>query len=292
MPLLHLGLILMLMCIWGLNFVAIKIGLEGGISPLMLCCARFFLTSIPLVFFVKRPKANFNKVISYGLIMFAVQFSLLFIGMKLGITPGLASLLLQVQVFFTIFFAITIFKEKLHFCQILGAILAITGIAVIWIHTHGEVTPLGFIFVLGAAFFWSVGNVISKTIDRTEMMPLVIWGSLVAWPPLFAIVLSIEGPAVIFHSLTHISGKALMAALYIGYLSTLFGFVTWNWLLHRHALVKITPFTLLVPIVAMFSSTLYFQEPFPFWKFIAGSLVLSGLVINSLWIRFFPTKQS
>lgn len=288
MPLFHIALILILVSIWGFNFVVIKIGLEG-ISPLLLCSARFFLTSIPLIFFVKRPKAPLMKVASYGLIMFAIQFSFLFIGMKVGITPGLASLLLQIQVFFTIALAIFLFKEKLHIYQAVGALLAAGGVGVVWHYTRGEISLAGFTFVIGAALFWSIGNAIAKTIPKTEIIPLVIWGSFVAWPPLLALALIVDGTSAVIHSIYHIHIASICAISYIGYLSTLFGYIAWNWLLLRHPLATIAPYTLLVPIVALISSSLYLGESFPFWKFGAAVLVLSGLVINTVGSRFLKS---
>ncbi len=289
MPLTHFALLVVLVSIWGFNFVVIKIGLEG-ISPVMLCFARFFLASIPFVFFVKRPKASFTKVVSYGLIMFALQFSLLFIGMKVGISPGLASLLLQVQVFFTIALAVFLFKEKLHITQVLGALIGISGIVLIWHHTRGEITMAGFMFVMGAAFFWSIGNAISKTIDKNEMIPLVIWASFIAWPPLLLLSLVLDGPTSVMSTISHFGIRSLGATAYIAYFSTLFGFLTWNYLLHKNTLATVAPFTLFVPIVAVISSSLYFHEPFPLWKLGAGFLVMSGLVINTFGPRFFPKK--
>jgi O-acetylserine/cysteine efflux transporter len=223
--------------------------------------------------------------------MFAFQFSFLFIGMKVGITPGLASLLLQIQVFFTIALAMILFKEKLHIIQGVGALLAAAGVAVVWHHSRGEISLAGFAFVIGAALFWSIGNAISKTINKNEIIPLVIWGSFVAWPPLLAVALFLDGPSVVIHSISHIHFASLCAISYIGYLSTLFGYIVWNWLLHQHPLATIAPYTLLVPIVALLTSTLYFGESFPLWKFGAAALVLSGLVINTLGSRFLSKKN-
>ena len=98
MPLSHIMLVLVVMVVWGLNWVVIKIGLDG-IPPLLLASARFFLASLPAVFFIKRPAVPFKRVAWYGLVMFGLQYGLLFMGMYVGVTPGLASVLYQFQVF-------------------------------------------------------------------------------------------------------------------------------------------------------------------------------------------------
>lgn len=282
----HLLLALLVILVWGFNFVAIKVGLIG-LPPLLLCCARFFLTSIPAIFFIKKPNASWKMIISYGLIMFALQFALLFMGMYAGVTPGLASLLLQVHVFFSTFLALLFFQEKLHGWQVGGALLSFTGIGLIGFHLGGTITPIGFILVIAAAASWGAGNIISKKIGKVNMVSLVIWGSLIAWPPLLLLSLLVEGPSAITQSLTHLNWSSGGSVLYITYLSTLFGFGVWSWLLHHYPVSTVAPFTLAVPVLAMVSSMLVLGEPLQPWKIYSGAMILGGLCINLLGPRLF-----
>ena len=287
----HFALALLVVMVWGFNFVVIKVGLQE-ISPLLLGFARFFLTSIPAIFFIKRPKVPFRMVLWYGLVMFALQFALLFMGMYAGVTPGLASLLLQLQVFFTALLAISFFGEKLHLWQVIGALVAFSGIALVAMHLTGDITLTGFLLVIGAAASWGAGNVISKKIGKVNMVSLVIWGSLVAWPPLLAISCFIEGPDKLFYTFQHLTWMSGGAVLYITYLSTLFGFGVWSWLLHHHPLGTIAPFTLLVPVFGILSSTLVLGEPLQSWKIFAALLVIAGLCINLLGPRIATRSKS
>lgn len=289
MPLLHILLALLIVVVWGFNFVVIKVGLEG-ISPLLLGFARFFLTSIPAVFFIKRPAVPFKMVVLYGLIMFALQFALLFMGMYAGVTAGLASLILQFQVFFAMLLAVVFFKEKLHSWQIIGALISFVGILLIAMNLGGSVTLSGFLLVVAAAAAWGVGNVISKKIGKVNMVSLVIWGSVIAWPPLLAIALIVEGPDKVLYTFQHLDWLSGGAVLYITYLSTLFGFVAWSWLLHHHPLGMVTPFTLLVPIFGILSSVLVLGEPLQLWKICAALLVIVGPCINLLGPRMLSGK--
>ncbi|HEY2811082.1 MAG TPA: EamA family transporter [Rhabdochlamydiaceae bacterium] len=285
----HIICALLVVVIWGFNFVVIKIGLDE-ISPLLLGFARFFLTSITAIFFVKRPKAPFKMVIWYGLVMFALQFALLFMGMYAGVTPGLASLLLQLQMFFTVLLALLFFKEKLRLWQIIGALVSFAGIAIVAMHLSGNVTLLGFLLVIGSAASWGAGNVISKKIGKVNMVSLVIWGSLIAWPPLLAISLIVEGGDKIVHTFQHLTWLSGGAVLYITYLSTLLGFGIWSWLLHRYPLGTIAPFTLLVPVFGILSSALVLNEPLEIWKLGAAALVIIGLCINLVGPKMLSRK--
>ncbi len=289
MRLQHLALVLVVIVVWGFNFVVIKVGLQE-IPPLLLCASRFILTSIPAVFFVKFPSTSFKMVALYGLIMFVLQFACLFVGMSLGVTPGLASLLVQTQAFFTTLLAIQFFEAKLHKWQVIGGIVAFSGIGLVGMNIGGSATLSGFILVVGSAALWSIGNVISKKIGKVNMFALVIWGSLVAWPPLLALSYFFEGPEKILYCLQHPSWLSVGSVLYITFLSTLFGYGTWSFLLHHYSLPIVAPFTLLVPIVAMASSVIVLGESLQSWKVFAGVLVIIGLCINVFGPRFFPKR--
>lgn len=284
MRLSHIALALLTILIWGFNFVLIKIGLLG-IPPVFLVCCRFFLTCFPAIFFVKRPAAPFIKVAAYGLVMFALQFALLFSGMHLGVTPGLAALVLQVQVFFIIFLGVVLLREKLRMSQIIGALIAFCGIGYIGMNLGGEMTLTGFLLIIGAAAACAPGNVISKKIGPVNLLSLVVWSSLVAWPPLLVVSFFLEGPAAILKSIYSLKWQSIGAVLYITYLSTLFGFSMWNRLIHRYTLGTIAPFSLLSPVVGMLGSVLVFHEPLQSWKILSGSLIVVGLCINLVGAR-------
>ncbi len=289
MPLSHLLLVLLVVLVWGLNFIAIKVSLTE-IPPLLLVFARFFLTSIPAIFFIKRPKTPFKMVVLYGLFMFALQFFLLFMGMYAGMTPGLASLLQQFQVFFTILLAMIFLGEKSHLWQIIGALISFLGIALVAMNLSGGVTPSGFALCIAAPAAWGTGNIISKKIGKVNMISLVVWGSLIAWPPLLVLSLFVDGFDKLLFTIQHLNWLSSGAVLYITYLATLFGFGTWSWLLHQHRMGTIAPFTLLVPIVAIISSALILKEPLQSWKVLAAFLVISGLCVNILGPRIFMRK--
>jgi O-acetylserine/cysteine efflux transporter len=130
MHLQHIALAVFVAVIWGFNFVMIKAGLDE-LPPVLLCALRFFFAAFPAVFFVQRPAIAFRHVLIFGFTMFALQFTLLFFGMAAGATAGLASLLLQVQVFFTVLLAVVFLDEKPSGWQITGASVAFSGIGLV-----------------------------------------------------------------------------------------------------------------------------------------------------------------
>jgi O-acetylserine/cysteine efflux transporter len=294
MTITHFFLALLVVCVWGFNFVAIRVGLNG-FPPLFLVFLRFFLTSIPALFFIKKPKTSFKKIACYGLVMFALQFSLLFIGIGMGVAPGLASLITQIQVFFSIFLGVIFFKEMPHKWQIIGSIISFAGLIVVAMHVEGTLSLEGFLFLIGAALFWSIGNLLSKKIGKIDTLSLVIWSSLIAWPPLLFLSLILEGPKVIYKAVLEINTLTVLSTLYITYCSTLLGYGLWSYLINHIPLGTISSFTILIPIIAMLSSVLLLGEPLQSWKILAAILVLSGLSINLFrkkLLRFYSSDSS
>ncbi len=279
----HLALALLIVLVWGFNFVVIEVGLKG-FPPLFLAFARFVFL-LPMLLFIKRPQLSFFQIVLYGFFMFALQFALLFFGMYQGVPAGLTALIDQVQVFFTILLAVVFLKEKVHIWQVIGALIAFSGIGLVAMNFGESVNAIGFWLIIISAGAWSIGNLLSKIFQKVNMFSLVIWGSLIAWPPLLIASLFLEGPQKIAESLNQLSWLSASAVLYITFLSTLFGYGSWSWLLQRYPIGTIAPFTLLVPMVAMLGSILFLGEKPEGWKMYAGALVIGGLCINLLGPR-------
>lgn len=285
MRLSHVFLALVVVLVWGLNFIAVRIGLNE-MAPISLCALRFIAVSIPAIFFIKPPKeTSFSTVATYGLVMFGLQFGLLFMGMHVGMTPGMASLLMQVQVFFSMFFAAIFLGERPNWGQIAGALIAFSGIGLVALHFDNHVTLLGFVLLMAAAATWGVGNLITKKMAKASIISVIAWGSFVACFPMVIASMIFEGSDSVFYTYQSLSWSGIGALMYIVYISTWIGYGLWNWLIGRYPVSMVAPYTLLVPLVGIVSSILIFDEPFQLWKLLVGLLIVTGLCINILSTR-------
>lgn len=279
LPLRHVLLALLTVTIWGTNFVAIKLALHD-LPPLLLCALRFLFVSLPLVFILPRPAIAWRQLLLYGLTMFALQFSFMFLGMKLGVSAGLASVMLQLQVFVTLALSAVFLRERITTLQISGSLIAVAGFVVVAAHSGGDVSLVGLACVLLAAVSWGYGNFMSRGLGKVNPLALVVWGGLVVPLPMGLASLAFEGPAVVRQSLTHVGPTAVLALAFIVYVSTHVGYSLWSWLLARHPASTVTPFALLVPVFGLLSSSLALGETLPAWKMQAAALVIAGLALN------------
>jgi O-acetylserine/cysteine efflux transporter len=291
----HIASVLLVVVIWGLSFAVVKIGLRG-VPPLTLCVVRLFLTSVPAVFLVKRPAIAWRDLALYGICMFALQFGLLFSGMHFGVTAGIAAVILQVHIFFTIGLAILLLKEKPSPLQIVAAVVAFSGIVYVACNIGGDITGVGLLLVVGAAASWGVANIVLRRIGNVNALALIMWGSLFAWPPLLVLAVVLEGPDQMASSLGHLTWTSIGAIIYLSYPVTLIAYAIWSKLLGLYPGALVAPFTLLVPIVSMASSSLLLHEDIDLWKVIAAGLVIFGLCINifgaSVMQRLRPLRQT
>ncbi len=273
--------------VWGTNFVVIRLGLNA-LPPLLFAALRFTFVLLPMVFFLPRPKVPFPNLIIYGLALGLGQFGLLFIAMNGFISPGLASLVVQMQVFFTIGLSMLRTGERLKPFQLAAFALAIAGMAVIIAHNGRSATVAGVLLVVGAAAGWSIANQCSKEAGKVNALAYVVWASLFSLPPLYLLSLWREGLPAIVAGLSHATPATWTVILWQSVGNTMFGYGVWAWLLARYPAATVSPMTLLVPVFGMGASALVLGEPLESWKVLAGLLVLSGLALNLFWARRKP----
>ena len=286
----HLLLILAVVAVWGTNFVIIKFAL-AHLPPLLLAALRFLLAAFPLVLFVRRPAASWGNLALYGLAIGVGQFALLFYGMQRDITPGLASLVVQAQVFFTVALAVFIDGERLRPYQWVAALVAVTGIVIIASHTDGHTSLLGLALTLGAALFWALGNVASRAAGPVDVLAYVAWSSLFAVPPLFLLSYWLEGWPRIAAGLAQADAATWAAVVWQSLGNTIFGYGVWAWLLARYPAATVAPFSILVPVFGIGASALLMGEALPPWKLLATGLVLAGLALNLLWPKWTARRM-
>lgn len=265
--------------VWGINFVAIRWGVDE-VPPLLLSALRYVFAALPAVFFIRRPAVSLRLLVFYGLAIGFAQFGLLFFAIKLGMPAGLSSLVMQLQAFFTIGLAMLFIGERPVPAQLLGAAIAFCGIAVIAAERLEGAALLPLLMTIGAAFFWGVGNIATKKAGRIDMLAFVVWSALVPPIPLFLASLLIEGPGALPLALSQLSIKGASALAFIAYASTLFGYGLWSLLLSKYPANMVAPFSLLVPIAGIGSAALLLGERISGLEIAGSALVFAGLLVN------------
>ena len=284
----HIALAVLLSIVWGLNFVVISVALTD-FPPMFLGVIRFVIAAAP-VLFLTRPATPLPVLIPISLTLFVGQFALFFPAMVLGMPPGIASILIQVQAFFTIAIAAATLGETPTRRQIIGAAIAFAGLALVatTAGTNG-ITIAGFLLAVGSAVSWATGNVLLRRAGVTDVSSTIAWLALIALGPLVALSLLMDGPGRISHAVTHATWLTAGAAAYIGLISTVFGYWAWGFLLRHYPASTVAPFSLLVPVTGTLSAALLLGESFGPVRLAGMALIMAGLAVLALRRRRTPT---
>lgn len=272
---------------WGVNFVVIKLGLQG-MPPFLLAGLRFSLVAFPAIFFVRRPPIPLRWLVVYGMTISFGQFAFLFLAIKLGMPAGLASLVLQAQAFFTLLLGALLLAEKLRWNHIVGIIIATLGMFMLATagmegQTSAGITLTTMMLTLSAALSWGLGNITNKIIMRNRSVPimsLVVWSALVPVIPFFACSLLFDGEAAIVNSLLHIGLQTVLALFYLAFVATIVGYAIWGNLLSRYETWRVVPLSLLVPVVGIVTAALVLDEHLSGQQMLGAAVIILGLLVN------------
>ncbi|MET7382270.1 EamA family transporter [Streptomyces sp. NPDC005526] len=277
----HLLLAVLVAAVWGVNFTVVEVGL-GHFPPLLFSALRFLAAAVPAVLLVGRPKVPWKWIVAVGLVLGVAKFGLLFVGMSAGMPAGLSSLVLQIQAVFTALIACAVLGERPTRTRALGMAVALGGVALAAVD-EGTAGPLGaFALVVAAAACWGVSNVLTRRAAPPDPLNFMVWVSTVPVLPLLGLSLLTEGPSRDLAALRALDRQGAGVVLYVAWVTTVFGFGAWGWLLRRHPASTVAPFSLLVPVFGMSSAALFLGEPVSPLRWCAAALLVGGVALTSL----------
>ncbi|MGX1670386.1 EamA family transporter [Streptomyces sp. NPDC055400] len=290
----HIALAVLVTAVWGVNFVVIEVGLDH-FPPLLFSALRFLVAALPAVFFVGRPMVAWDGVspartkwgawggvVGVGLALGVMKFGLLFVGMNQGMPAGLSSLVLQIQAVFTALFAFVALGERPGRIRLAGMVVALAGIGVAAADEGASGPLLGFTLVVVAAVGWGVSNVLTRKAAPPAPFSFMVWTSAVPVLPLFALSLAFEGWDRDSRALASLDWTGVGIIAFVAWVTTLFGFGAWSFLLRSHPASSVAPFTLLVPVFGMSSAALFLGESVSPLRWCAAALLVGGVALASL----------
>jgi O-acetylserine/cysteine efflux transporter len=277
----HSLLALLVVLLWGLNFVVIDVGL-ADVPPLLFLAMRFTVVAVPAVFLVPRPQAPLRTVATIGAFMSLGQFALLYLALALGMPAGLASLVVQAQIVLTVLIAAVLLKERPTRRQSIGLVVGVVGLVIVAL-SHGAVAPwLPFVVCLGGALSWAIGNVLTRRAKGASGLSLVVWSALVVPIPALLLSLLVDGGPAIAEAIQGLSLAAVLSTLYTAVFASLIGYGIWNSLLARYPAASVVPFTLLVPVVGVLSAWVLLGEVPSVGVLIGGAVMVAGLAVATI----------
>ncbi|WP_444930754.1 EamA family transporter [Microbulbifer sp. SSSA002] len=290
MPLLRVLQALACALIIGMAYPIIKLAL-GDVPPLLLTAVRFSLVGLPLVFFFPFPKTSALSVLLIGIFLQFLTTGLAYFALRADAQAGVASLLMQCQVIFTLIFSVCFFADKVSRQQLIGLLIAIGGFVLFFIHADedGATTVKGFVLLVGSGMSWAIGNMVLKTMKGVNLLHLMVWASLVPPIPLFVMsyYMETQKPIAI---LLGASPMAWVAIFYQSFLITLLAFICWGDLIRRYSSAYVAPFGLLVPVFGLLGSRVLLDESMDAVEWGASVLVFAGIALCVINVKAIEGK--
>ncbi|MBL8661203.1 MAG: EamA family transporter [Candidatus Odyssella sp.] len=275
MSLRHLGLVLVIMVIWGLNYPVAKIG-AGVVPPMMMIALRFVLVGAVVLPFFAVPWAHMRRIFYLSITIGVFHFAPNFTGLKL-VDSGVGAILNQLSVPFSAILAAIFFRDRLGWRRLLGMALAFAGVAILVGEPKRPTDYFGVFLMTAAALAWAVSLIQAKALAGVHPLPLVGWMNLMAAPQLVALSLLLEDAPV--EAALAMGWTGLWPILYMAVFVSIVSHGLWYMLLHRYPINVTTPFALLTPVFGVLFGILILDEIFTWFTLAGGLIALAGVAI-------------
>ena len=280
MPPRDIALILLICLAWAINFLISALALRE-IPPFLFTALRFALLALPLTFFLRRPAiGQWPRLIAVALCVGVLHFGLSFSALKLAGDLSSPAIVMQSYVPMTALLAWWVLGERFAWRTGLAIAVSFGGVLVLGFDPLVIDQPLSLLLMLVSAVFLAVGTVLMKQLRGLDAFSQQGWTALFSVLPLLALSLVLEPGALA--TLPDVSWVAWAGALYAAFVSSLLGHGLYYVLVQRHPVAQVTPWLLLVPVLAVgLGIAFWCDRPGPrLW--LGGAMVLGGVLIIAL----------
>jgi drug/metabolite transporter (DMT)-like permease len=274
---------LTLCVVWSSTWLVIKIGLRD-LPPISYAGIRFLVAIIVLfavsagrVGLLPRRGSDYLLLAFTGVLMFAVNYGLLFWG-ELYVSSGLAAVLqATIPIFGMLFAHLMLPDEPLQLPKLLGALLAVGGVAIICerlLGFNGLMAFWGGLGIMLGAAGAAFSNVLLKA-RAVQLAPAMIaaWQMIFGTAPLLVIGSVVEGNPLRFHW----TALSIFCLLYLAVIGSALTFLLLYWLLPRMTIARLQTISLITPPGAVALGWAIGGETFSIWSLLGACLVLAGV---------------
>lgn len=214
----------------------------------------------------------------------------MFLGLSFGVDGGLASLVVQMQVFFTLGFSYLLHKEKLSLSQLFALSLGVMGLVLIGVDMHTSANIIGLICIIFSALAWGFSNHILQKVGKQAGFSFVIWTHSLSSIPLLFLSLIFEDVNMIMQIPQKINFDVILSILYTSYIATLIGATLWAHLIKNNGASKIAPYTMAIPAFGIISCSFILGERLSPIAGVSCLLIFVALVWNER-INYLSRKK-
>lgn len=264
----HTILAIFICIIWGVNFVVAKAAVTH-IPIFFFLGARLALASLIMAPFMHKPDLPFVDIFKISITLTVLHFGFMFGGLSMGIDSSVAVVIDQLRVPFVLILGYFLFGETIGRKGAFGIALALLGTFIITGAPTVSSNYLAMWMMVGGAAAWAFYNIQVKNIKNVKVLSFIGWVSLFGAPQLFIISAIFEHGQL--ESLQQSPQMAVLSLLYMAVFVTIVGHGSWFYLLQKHPVNKVVPYSLMIPVFGMIAGTIFLDEILT-WQIIVGAL--------------------
>jgi O-acetylserine/cysteine efflux transporter len=265
--------------IWGTNLIAVKMAV-AAIAPFTAGFLRHFIVLLVCLPFLRIVPGRMVALLSLGLIAGAVAMVLL--NLSMVVSENLAALAIagQLGVPFALILAVIFLGERIALPRLLGICFTFAGVVLLVFDPAAAREIPGLLLTALASLCWAIGSLIQRRLAGVPVLTIYAWigltGSVVLAP-----IMVIAEPAAVT-ALPQLPLRDFGWVVYSAVGATVIGHGGLAWLLQRHPISAIVPLTLVAPVVAIISSTLFFGTVLTPVMIIGAMIVMAGVAIITM----------
>lgn len=273
----------------GANAIAVK-QTVGELAPFWGAALRFLAAGTVMLILVvvtgkKVPSGkSLGGAVLYGLLGFAAAYGFLYTGIQ-HVPAGTLMVLVALTPLFTFGLAILHRQETFRIQGLLGAVLAIVGIAIVFFDQVDADVPIGsmLLVILGTIAIAESG-VVAKGIPKSDPLATNAVAMLAGGLVLFILALATQESLNLPATFT-----TWLAIGYLIFFGSVAMFALYLFTLQRWTASAVSYVTLLMPLVTVILAAIFFEERVS-PTFVLGSAVILGGVYVGAFLTARPRR--
>lgn len=278
-PVGHVALILLVQLVWGANFVVSKSAIEN-IPPLMFIAARFFFIWLLLLPFMRWHPGQMLNVMAIAFLAGAGHFAFMIIALAGAEDVAPVAIGIQLGPPISTILSVVLLGERLGPWRLSAIAISFGGVVLMGFDPVVFQYLPALLMTVAAAFSMALAQIFMRRVKGVPVYDMQGWIGLATWPALLALSLAVEPEPV-----ARLLGADLAdwgAIAFTVLAVSLIGHAGFYWILQRHEITRVAPFTLLAPVIGAALGIAMLGDVVT-WRIVAGgALTLSGVLIITL----------
>ncbi len=277
MPFLHIALAVFIQILWGPIYTLAKPAVESWFSPVLLVTIVYGTVALLLSPFYPRAKTPRKTLFLLAFFGGTLQSTAVYYALML-LPASMAVLLMQLSVPIAIIASWVLGRDKPNVKNGIGALLCLVGVIVVVGKPDATSDYLGILAMLVCVTSWATTQAFIPIVAKDHGTALYAAIARYATPQMIVAALVLEH-GTLLPTIEAIPLQGWLGVLGIAAFGFALPYSIWYWLLMRHRVDELTPFTLLMPVFGVVTATWQLGEKLSESIVLGGSIILGGLAV-------------